>query len=47
MSTLLDSAREDASRRDWQHLLHVDAVLLFGLFATSVFGLFVLYSAGG
>ena len=47
MSTLLDSAREDASRRDWQHLLHVDAVLLSGLFATSVFGLFVLYSAGG
>ena len=47
MSTLLDSAREDASRRDWQHLLHIDAVLLFVLLATSAFGLFVLYSAGG
>ena len=47
MSTLLDSAREDASRRDWQHMLHIDAVLLFGLLATSLLGLFVLYSAGG
>ncbi len=47
MSTLLDSGREDASRRDWQHLLHIDAVLLFGLLATSAFGLLVLYSASG
>ncbi len=47
MSTLLDTAREDASRRDWQHLLHIDAVLLFGLLAISLLGLFVLYSAGG
>ena len=47
MSTLLDTAREDASRRDWQHILHIDAALLLGLLAVSVFGLFVLYSAGG
>ena len=31
MSTLLDGSREDASRRDWQHILHIDAALLFGL----------------
>jgi rod shape determining protein RodA len=47
MSTLLDSSREDASRRDWQHLLHLDAALLFGLVALSALGQFVLYSAAG
>ena len=47
MSTLLDSSREDASRRDWQHILHLDAALLFALVALSTLGLFVLYSAAG
>ena len=47
MSTLLDSSREDASRRDWQHILHLDAALLFGLVAVSTLGLFVLYSSAG
>ena len=47
MSTLLDSSREDASQRDWQHILHFDAALLFGLLAISVLGLFVLYSSAG
>ncbi|HHO68387.1 MAG TPA: rod shape-determining protein RodA [Gammaproteobacteria bacterium] len=47
MSSLLGGSREDASRRDWQHILHLDAVLLFWLLAVSVFGLFVLYSASG
>ncbi|MGD8842345.1 MAG: rod shape-determining protein RodA [Gammaproteobacteria bacterium] len=47
MSTILDSHREDASRRDWQHILHLDAILLFSLIALSTLGLFVLYSAAG
>ena len=47
MSTLLDSSREDASQRDWQHILHFDAALLLGLLAISVLGLFVLYSSAG
>ena len=47
MSTLLDGSREDASRRDWQHILHIDAALLLGLLALSAIGLFVLYSASG
>jgi rod shape determining protein RodA len=47
VSTLLDSSREDASRRDWQHILHVDAALLLGLVAVSTLGLFVLYSSAG
>ena len=47
MSTLLDGSREDASRRDWQHILHIDAALLFGLLALSGLGLFILYSAAG
>lgn len=47
MSTILDSHREDASRRDWQHILHLDAILLFSLIALSALGLFVLYSAAG
>jgi rod shape determining protein RodA len=47
MSTLLDSSREDASRRDWQHLLHFDASLLLALIAVSTLGLFVLYSSAG
>jgi rod shape determining protein RodA len=47
VSTLLDSSREDASQRDWQHILHFDAALLFGLLAISVLGLFVLYSSAG
>lgn len=47
MSTLLDSSREDASKRDWQHILHFDAALLFGLLAISALGLFVLYSSAG
>lgn len=47
MSTLLDSHREDASRRDWQYILHLDAMLLFSLIALSTLGLFVLYSSAG
>lgn len=47
MSRLLDTGREDASRRDWQHILHLDAVLLISLLAVSAMGLFVLYSAAG
>jgi len=47
MSTLLDSHREDASRRDWQHIFHLDATLLFALVAVSTLGLFVLYSSAG
>ncbi len=47
MSTLLDDSREDASQRDWQSLLHLDATLLFNLVLLSTLGLFVLYSASG
>ncbi len=47
MSTLLGSHREDASLRDWQHILHLDAALLFALAALSILGLFVLYSSAG
>jgi rod shape determining protein RodA len=47
VSTLLDTSREDASKRDWQHILHFDAALLFGLLAISALGLFVLYSSAG
>ena len=47
MSLLLDSHREDASRRDWQSILHLDALLLFSLIALSTLGLFVLYSSAG
>ncbi len=47
MNNLLDQSREDASKRDWQHILHFDAALLFGLGALSVLGLFVLYSSAG
>jgi rod shape determining protein RodA len=47
VSTLLDGGREDASRRDWQHILHIDAALLLSLLALSGLGLFVLYSAAG
>ena len=38
---------EDASRRGWQHRLHLDAQLLFSLIGLSALGLIVLYSAGG
>jgi rod shape determining protein RodA len=47
MSTLLDTSREDASNRDWQHILHFDAALLVGLLTVSTLGLFVLYSSAG
>jgi len=47
VSLLLDSHREDASRRDWQSILHLDALLLFSLIALSTLGLFVLYSSAG
>jgi rod shape determining protein RodA len=47
MSTLLDDSREDASRRDWQSVLHLDATMLFSLVLLSSLGLFVLYSASG
>ena len=47
MNTLLDQSREDASKRDWQHMLHFDAALLFGLLTLSALGLFVLYSSAG
>jgi rod shape determining protein RodA len=47
VSTIIDTSREDASKRDWQHILHFDAALLFGLLAISTLGLFVLYSSAG
>jgi len=47
VSTILDTSREDASKRDWQHILHFDVALLFGLLAISALGLFVLYSSAG
>ncbi len=47
MSTILDTSREDASRRDWQHIFHLDAALMLGLVALSTLGLFVLYSSAG
>lgn len=47
MSTVIDTHREDASRRDWQHIFHLDAMLLFSLVALSTLGLFVLYSSAG
>jgi len=47
VSTLLDASREDASRRDWQHILHLDAALMLGLVSLSALGLFVLYSSAG
>ena len=47
MTEFIDHSRADASPRDWQHLLHLDAVLLLGLLVTSAFGLVVLYSASG
>ena len=45
MSQYIDMGRNDASRRDWQSVLHLDAILLFGLICASVFGLFILFSA--
>ncbi len=47
MSQYIDLGREDASQRDWQHLLHLDATLLFSLLLTAAFGLSILYSASG
>ena len=47
MRQYIDTGRGDASRRDWQYLLHLDAMLLFGLLVTSAFGLSILYSASG
>lgn len=47
MNIALSSRHEDASRRGWQHSLHLDAQLLFSLIGLSAFGLVVLYSAGG
>ena len=47
MSVALASRHEDASRRGWQHQLHLDAQLLIGLIGLSALGLVVLYSAGG
>ena len=47
MNIALSSRHEDASRRGWQHSLHLDAQLLFSLIGLSALGLIVLYSAGG
>jgi rod shape determining protein RodA len=47
MSVAIASRHEDASRRGWQHRLHLDAQLLFSLIGLSALGLVVLYSAGG
>jgi len=47
MSIAFASRHEDASRRGWQHRLHLDAQLLFSLIGLSALGLVVLYSAGG
>ena len=47
MSTLLDGSREDASRRDWQHILHIDAALLFGLLARWPKGRLAVQAGGG
>ena len=47
MSSALSSRHADASRRGWQHRLHLDAQLLFSLLGLSTLGLVVLYSAGG
>jgi rod shape determining protein RodA len=47
MNIALSSRHEDASRRGWQHSLHLDAQLLFSLIGLSALGLVVLYSAGG
>jgi len=47
VSVALASRHEDASRRGWQHQLHLDAQLLIGLIGLSALGLVVLYSAGG
>ncbi len=47
MSVAFASRHEDASRRGWQHRLHLDAQLLFSLIGLSALGLVVLYSAGG
>ncbi|MDX1696915.1 MAG: FtsW/RodA/SpoVE family cell cycle protein, partial [Thiohalobacterales bacterium] len=47
MSIAVTPHHEDASRRGWQHRLHLDAQLLFSLIGLSTFGLIVLYSAGG
>jgi len=47
MNAVISSSREDASRRDWQYRLHIDAPLLVALIGVSAIGLLVLYSAGG
>ncbi len=47
MRQYIDLGREDASNRDWQHLLHLDATLLISLLLTCAFGLSILYSASG
>jgi rod shape determining protein RodA len=47
MNAVISSSREDASRRDWQYRLHIDAPLLIALIGVSTIGLVVLYSAGG
>jgi rod shape determining protein RodA len=47
MNVAIASRYEDASRRGWQHRLHLDAQLLICLIGLSAFGLVVLYSAGG
>ena len=47
MKQYIDLGREDASNRDWQHLLHLDATLLISLLLTCAFGLSILYSASG
>ncbi|MGB5260493.1 MAG: rod shape-determining protein RodA [Gammaproteobacteria bacterium] len=47
MNVAIASRHEDASRRGWQHRLHLDAQLLVSLIGLSALGLVVLYSAGG
>ena len=43
----LPSHQRESSRRDLAFRLHLDAPLLTGLLAIMVYGLFILYSAGG
>ena len=43
----LPSHQRESSRRDLAFRLHLDAPLLTGLLAIMIYGLFILYSAGG
>jgi rod shape determining protein RodA len=47
MNLAIGRHHADASKRGWQYRLHLDAPLLLALVAVAVYGLIVLYSAGG